>query len=188
MVARGPGTMTGPMSAGGKAVRKRSLALLIVIATLALGAAVAQLAPAKGGGQIGEAWGTPGTGNGQLFNPVMFGADSTDGTIYAGDYTGTVSTESSNFRIQQLSASGEFKASAEIKRFPTAKRIIALDGIAVDPSLGPIYTLCSSTPPEGGNLVPEKTTPTIALPEGAEELYTPKAIAVDPSSHDILLL
>jgi hypothetical protein len=104
------------VSGGVLEVRRWSLVLAALFATLALGATLAQSASANGGGQIGEAWGTPGTGNGQLFNPAMFGADSTDGTVYTGDYNGTVSTEASNYRIQQLSAGGEFKATAEIKR------------------------------------------------------------------------
>jgi ABC-type phosphate transport system substrate-binding protein len=195
--------------------RKSSQAMIALFAAFALFASLSQSASAKGGGQIGEAWGTPGTGNGQLFNPAMFGADSTDGTVYTGDYTGTVSTETSNYRIQQLSAGGEFKASAEIKRFPVTKKIIGLQGIAVDHSLGRIYMVEScrvsalggtftcketggkfaarkilvySTTPEGAKLVPDKTTPTIALPEGEKEIYSVQAIAVDPSNHDILLL
>ena len=98
--------MSRPMSAGGQSVRKRSLALAFLIALVALGVAFAQLAPAKGGGQIGESWGTPGTGNGQLFNPAMFGVDSTDGSVYVGDYNGEVAKEATDYRIQQLTASG----------------------------------------------------------------------------------
>ena len=211
----GLGNMSRPMSAGNKSVRKSNRVLMIVIAALAISGLFAQPASAKGGGQIGESWGTPGTGNGQLFNPGMFGADSTDGTVYAGDYTGELSKEASNYRIQQLSAGGEFKASAEIKRFPVAKKIIGLQGIAVDHGLGRIYMvescrvgavggnftckelgaklaarqiLAYSTMPEGTKLVPDKTTPTIALPEGEKEIYNVQAVTVDPSNHDILIL
>jgi ABC-type phosphate transport system substrate-binding protein len=204
--------MAGPMSAGGKAVRRSSLALMALIAVLALGVTLAQSAAAKGGGQIGESWGTPGTGSGQLFNPAMFGADPTDGTVYVGDYNGETSKEATEFRIQQLSASGEFKAAATIKRFPTAKKGVGLQGIAVDPGLKRIYVVEScrvvlgagnfkckesggvfgarnllvySTEASGSELV---KTATLPLPEGEKELYGPTAVAVDPSNHDILIL
>jgi ABC-type phosphate transport system substrate-binding protein/Fe-S cluster biogenesis protein NfuA len=198
------------------AFRRRSLALTALIATLALSATLAQSAVAKGGGQIGEGFGTPGTGNGQFFNPAMFGADPVDGTLYTGDLIGATSeSQETNYRIQQLSSSGTFKASAEIKRFPVANTLVGLQGIAVDHELGRVYVvegcrvkatggslacltfggkigarkiLVYSTTPEGTKLVPDKTLPSIALPEGEKEIYEPQAIAVDPSSHDILIL
>ena len=189
--------------------------LIALFVALALFATLAQSAAAKGGGQIGESWGTPGTGNGQLFNPAMFGADPVDGTVYTGDYNGELSKETTDYRIQQLSAGGEFKASTTIKRFPATKKIIGLQGIAVDHSLGRFYMVEScrvgalggtftckelgaklaarkilvySTTPEAGKLIPDKTTPTIALPEGEKEIYNVQAITVDPANHDILIL
>ena len=199
---------------GGTVVARRfSLALTALIATIAMIAVSAQPAAAKGGGQIGESFGSPGTGNAQFFDPAMFGVDSQTGTVYTGDLTGTGS-ETANYRIQQLSSSGEFKASAEINRFPTTEKFLGLQGIAVDHELGRIYmvatcrvalgggTTCKasggkfaalrilvySTTPEGTKLVPDKTLPTISLPTGSEEIYSPNAIAVDPSNHDILIL
>src|SRR5262249_40130152 len=127
------------VSGGGLGARRWRLVLGALIATLSLGANPAPPASPQGGGPIGESRGAPRPRNRQLVHPAMFGADSTDGTVYVGDYNGTVSTEASNYRIQQLSASGEFKASAEIKRFPVSKKIIGLQGIAVDHSLGRIY-------------------------------------------------
>ena len=190
-------------------------ALIAVVAVAALLAIYAQSAAAIGGGQIGTSFGSPGVGNGQFYNPLMFGADPVDGTLYTGDYNGAVETEASNYRIQQLSASGEFKASAEIKRFPEKEKLVGLQGIAVDHSLGRIYIVDScrvanaggtfncikiggkfaarkilvySTTPEAGKLVPDATLPTISLPEGANEIYEVRSIAVDPSNHDIVLL
>ena len=123
----------------GALARRLGAALLAVTALLALQAAPAA---ALGGGQIGESFGTPGVGNGQFFNPLMFGADPVDGTLYAGDYNGTVeATEATDFRIQQFSASGEFKASTTVKRFPEAGKIRGLQGIAVDHSLGRFYAV-----------------------------------------------
>jgi ABC-type phosphate transport system substrate-binding protein len=193
--------------------RRRGLALVAMIATLLFGATVTQTATARGGGQIGEAWGTPGTGNGQLYNPAMFGADTSTGDVYVGDYNGEVGKEATEYRIQQLSgASGEFKAATTIKRFPVAKKPVGLQGIAVDAGLGRFYVVEScrvalgagnfkckesggvfgarniiaySTAAEGTSLVKTGTFP---LPEGENELYGPTAIAVDPSNHDILIL
>ena len=198
------------MSAGEIAVRRGYLALFAVIAVVAI---TAQFAAAKGGGQVGESFGAPGVGNGQFFNPAMLGVDSQNGTIYTGDYTGVLSAETTNFRIQQLSPSGEFKASAEVKRFPETGKNVGLQGIAVDHELGRIYVIEScrvattggtfacrsiaggkyaarkilvySTTPEGEKL---KALSSIALPEGEKEIYEPRSIAVDPSNHDLLIL
>ncbi len=192
--------------------RRWGLALVAAIAALLLSAGMAQMAAAKGGGQIGEGWGTPGTGNGQLYNPALFGADTSTGKVYVGDYNGEIGKETTEYRIQQLTESGEFKAATTIKRFPVAKKAIGLQGIAVDAELGRFYVVEScrvalgagnfkckesggvfgarniiaySTTPEGTSLVKTATFP---LPEGENELYGPTAIAVDPSNHDILIL
>jgi ABC-type phosphate transport system substrate-binding protein len=200
------------VSNGVFATRRWGLALAALLGTLVLGVSFAQLAPAKGGGQVGEAWGTPGTANGQLYNPAMFGADTGNGNVYVGDYNGEVSKEATEFRIQQLTESGEFKAAATIPRFPVAKKAIGLQGIAVDPGLGRFYVVesCRVAPASGKftckesggvfaarNVIAYSTTPsgtslvktgTFPLPAGEEELYGPTGIAVDPSNHDILIL
>src|SRR5664279_2679873 len=203
-------------AADGTSIARRWSMMTVVLATAAiaiLSLLGAQTTAARGGGQIGESFGTPGVGNGQFFNPAMLGVDSQNGTIYTGDYNGVLTTEASNYRIQQLSPSGEFKASAEIKRFPEAGKNVGLQGIAVDHELGRIYIVEScrvantggtfacraiaggkyaarkilvySTTPEGEKL---KALSSIALPEGEKEIYEPKAIAVDPSNHDLLIL
>ena len=191
-------------------------ALIGAVALIALFAIQAQSAAAIGGGQIGAAFGAPGVGNGQLFNPGLFGADPVDGTLYAGDYNGLQETEASNYRIQQFNPAGAYQASAEIKRYPTTKKIIGLQGIAVDHGLGRIYMvetcrlsttaenfnckeqqgrfgakriLVYSTTPSAGKLVPDGTLPAINLPEGGgKQIYNVDAIVVDPSNHDLLIL
>ncbi len=177
-------------------------------------AAAALFAPAAGAetfGQIGTAWGSPGTGNGQFRNPGLFGVDPEDGSVYAGDIAGATGT---SYRIQKFTGSGEFKASALIPRFddaPEEKKIVAMHGLAVDHEKGRFYLvdgcrvasgasackatgslfsarriLVYKTAPEGEKLVPAGAP--LSLPEGAEELYTPQSIAVDPSNHDIVIL
>jgi DNA-binding beta-propeller fold protein YncE len=189
-----------------------------VFGPIALSALFAAGAAAKGGGQVGEGFGSAGVGNGQFFNPALLGVDSADGTLYTGDLVGGATaeiSEATNYRIQQLTASGEFKASAEIKRVPETGKIASLHGIAVDHSLGRIYliegcrvasaggslsclktggkigarnVLVYSTTPEGTQLVPDESLPKIALPSGENEIYEPQAIAVDPANHDIVVL
>ncbi|HVY77799.1 MAG TPA: PKD domain-containing protein, partial [Solirubrobacterales bacterium] len=184
-------------------------AALAVVAFLV----AAQPAAAKGGGQIGSGWGTPGSANGQFFNPAMLGVDPVDGSVYTGDLAGTTSEgETAKYRIQKFTAAGSFQAAAEIPRFPATGKLASLQGIAVDHGLGRIYAiegcrvaaaggslsclgfggkvgarkiLVYSTTPEGSAL---KALSPIELPAGAEEIYEPQAIAVDPASHDIVVL
>ncbi len=47
--------------------------------------------------------------------------------------------------------------------------------------------LVFSTEPEGRHSCPPKSA-TLPLPEGEETLYSPESIAVDPSSHDVVVL
>jgi hypothetical protein len=164
-------------------------------------------------GQIGSGWGEFGTGKAQFNNPGLFGVDPVDGSVFAGDIT----ADSSHYRIQMLSSGGEFKASVEVPRWlndkPAEEKILGMHGIAVDHEKGLLYMvegcrvalesgncrvfggvgfnarriLVYKTAPEGEKLVPA-STPAFTLPIGAEELYEPQAIAVDPSSHDVVLL
>ncbi|HUC00745.1 MAG TPA: substrate-binding domain-containing protein [Solirubrobacterales bacterium] len=184
-----------------------STAVLAVLAVLGL-TIFASAAGAKGGGQL-ESWGAKGTGNGQFLLPGMLGVDPSNGTVYSGDMT----SGKTNYRIQQFSPSGEFKASVTIPRVLGTEIIGALHGIAVDPGLERFYViegcktpeaatnckktsafmtakqiLVYSTKAEAGKLVPDKTVPAIALPTGANQLYYPQSIAVDPSNHDLVVL
>jgi Divergent InlB B-repeat domain/PKD domain len=182
--------------------------MLTTAVVLCLGALAlfAQVASAETFGQIGSAWGTSGTGKAQFRNPGMFGVDPVDGSVYAGDITG----DNSNYRIQKLTAAGAFKASVLIPRFPEAEKLVALHGVAVDHAKERFYVvdgcrvatgsgtckktgslfsarhiLAFKTAPEGEALV---SAGSFDLPEGAEELYTPQSIAVDPSNGDILVM
>ncbi len=188
----------------------RVAAIVAAIAAICL-AAAALFAPAAGAesvGQVGKAFGGPGAGTGQFFNPGLLGVDPEDGSIYGGDIAGA------SYRIQKFTGSGEFKASALIPRFddaPEEKKIVGVHGIAVDHEKGLFYLIdgcrvtagasaCKATgslfsarrilvyktAPEGEKLVPAGAP--LSLPEGAEELYTPQSIAVDPSNHEIVLL
>jgi hypothetical protein len=166
-----------------------------------------QSARSAGAGQIGEAWGEVGTGNGKFFNPALFGVDASDGSVYAGDVT----ADNQNYRIQKFTSSGTFKASVLVPRIAEEK-LFTLHGIAVDPSLHRLYLvegcrlakpasackgfggtfgarriLVYSTEQSGSSLVPAATA-TLSLPTGEEALYEPQAIAVDPSNHDLLIL
>ena len=185
-----------------------SVSRLMTTAVFAvLGIAIfASAAAAKGGGQL-ESWGTKGSAEGQLFNPGMFGVDPSNGTVYTGD----LSSDKKNFRVQQFSPTGEFKASVAIPRM-SGEALLAMHGVAVDPGLERIYVIESckvgvglltckktgsiygakrilvySTKAEGGKLVADKTTPAIALPSGENEIYFPQTVGIDPTTHDIVV-
>ncbi len=165
-------------------------------------------------GQIGEAWGEAGTGSGQFHEPSLFGVDPSDGSVYAGDLA--AGSPAPRYRIQKFSSAGVFEASGEISRWnndkPAEGELLTLYGIAVDHEKGLIYLLqgcrvaigsmiCKKSSgtfnaarilvyksvPEGGKLVPA-ATPSLPLPGGAEELYKPQTIAVDPGTHDLVIL
>ena len=142
----------------------------------------------------------------------MFGVDSVNGSIYAGDVTSNLK----NYQIQKLSSSGAYEASVEVPRFSNSEetKIVSLHGVAVDPNLDRLYVLQAcrvskppgecrsfgttlgaqqiliySTEPEKATLVPPATGPvTIPLPTGGETLYNPQSIAVDPSNGDLVIL
>jgi PKD repeat protein len=193
--------------------RGTSLILAIAVVISLLVVTAGQSAKADVFGQIGVAWGAPGSGNGEFFRPALFGVDSGDGSVYAGDVT----PDLSHYRIQKLSSTGQFKASVEIPRFsdlPEHNKIVALHGIAVDASLHRLYLVegckvsvpagaCKafgstygakqiivySTAPSGASLVPPGGGPaTLPLPEGEEALYNPQSLAVDPSTGDLVIL
>jgi PBP superfamily domain/PKD domain len=187
------------------------IALMALVALMST--ALAPTAGAAAPGQIGKAWGEFGTGKAQFNSPGMFGVDPVDGSVYASDIT----SGGTRYRLQKLTAEGEFKASVEVPRWlndkPSEEKVLAMHGIAVDHEKGLLYMvegcrvasglgtcrvfggvgfnarriLVFKTEPEGEKLVPA-ATPAFTLPIGAEELYEPQAIAVDPSNHDIVLL
>lgn len=186
--------------------------LATIGAISATAAALAAPAGAATFGQVGAAWGTPGSSAGQLFNPSMLGVDPSDGSVYSGEEM----PDGKHFRIQKFSSSGVFKAKVEL---PTVlkeggkEKILTLHGVAVDPVLHRLYLIegCAmvrpaasceappniefgakrilvfSTESKGTELVPAEVA-TLPLPEGEDTLYTPESIAVDPSNHDLVVL
>ena len=68
--------------------------------------------------------------------PEPFGVDPVDGSVYIGD---EVSSE--NFRIQKLSPTGTFEASALISKNVEPARLRDLHGIAVDHERGLFYLI-----------------------------------------------
>jgi hypothetical protein len=185
------------------------LAICLALALL-LAAAVAST-PAKAAvGQI-ESWGKFGFGSGAEFsNPSMFGVDSSDGSVFAGDET----EDHQAYRIRKLSPTGAVQGSVTISRYldlPTPhEKPVALWGVAVDSSAHRFYVLeggkqlaegasgefiakkilVFSTEPEGGKLVAPSGGPSsLTLPTSeTEALYKPLGIAVDPGSHDLLVM
>jgi hypothetical protein len=196
----------------GERLRRPMTAMVAAIVTSLAVAVVCSTAGAATFGQIGAAWGSPGSGAGQLFNPSMLGVDPSTGTVYSGEET----PDEKHFRIQQFSVGGEFKAKVElpsILKEGAEEKLLTMHGIAVDPVLHRIYLiegcviakpasgcrkppnitfgarriLVFSTEPSGSALVPASPA-TLSLPEGEETLYEPQAIAVDPSNHDLVIL
>jgi hypothetical protein len=111
--------------------RARKWCAIVAVGAMSLAAGVLTAsAGATTSGQIGETWGSPGTGAGQFFNPAMLGVNPSDGSVYTGDVT----SDGKHYRIQKFSGSGEFEASVEIPRI-VEEKIVTLHGIAVDPAL-----------------------------------------------------
>jgi PKD repeat protein len=173
---------------------------------LAVAAFFTGSAGAVTGGQIGEAWGKPGSAAGQLTNPGMLGVDSSDGSVYSGE-----EKDEAHYRLQKFTSSGEFKAGVEVAR-KEGEIVLGLRGIAVDPTMHRIYVMQSchlkkpattcklsstftgatrilvfSTEPSGTALVAGSPA-TLSLPSGEEAIYEPQTIAVDPSTHDLVIL
>jgi hypothetical protein len=198
----------------GARLRGRAAALAAVGAITAVAAALlAAPAAATTFGQLGS-WGTPGAAAGQLFNPGMLGVDPEDGSVYTGEETPDEAhyriqkfTASGEFKAK-VEMPGAIKEGK-------VEKALTLHGIAVDPVLDRIYViegcllgrpavfsckssssiegefgarriLVFSTSPSGTELVPASPA-TLPLPEGAEALYEPQSIAVDPSTNDLVL-
>lgn len=184
----------GPMPTG-----KIAAAVLLALALLASPASAATF------GQLGEPWGKAGSGAGQFFKPGVFGVDPDSGDAYAGD----MNSAGTLYRIQRFSEEGALEATVEFSRKDEATgKLIKLVGIAVDPARERIYVLeackalsgslvCTGTTGDysalrvhafstaGGGLA---SAGTFALPSGADELYQPTSIAVDPLSGELVLL
>jgi hypothetical protein len=187
--------------------RARGLLIVVWVASAFSGVALTGPADASTYGQIGEAWGKPGTGAGQFFKPGVFGVDPTSGEVYAGD----MNSAATKYRIQQFTKTGELTGSAEIARKDEATgKLLALAGVAVDPIRQRFYLLESCKVPFGSlacsgtfgefaalrihafktsaNEGKLESAGTFAMPAGEKELYGPTSIAVDPSNGDLVLL
>lgn len=189
--------------------------LLLALSLIAL---ESSRAGADAFGQIGAAWGAPGEGNGQFHNPGLFGVDPSTGSVYTGqesDYQ-TIEGEATatQYRIQKLSLAGAYEASVKVPAWlgnnPSEKKLLTVTGIAVDPTAQRFYLvqgcrvnvgsstcktfggvfnarriLVFKTTPESGNLV---SAGELTLPEGSEQLYEPKSVAVDPKDGSVIIL
>ena len=114
---------------------RRRLLLALAGVALLLGATSAA-ARAESYGELGHFGKGAGAGPGQFQIPSekgevhAFGVDPTDDSVYVGDEPTT-----GEYRIQKLSATGEFLASVSFK----PAHPIGLEGIAVDPAKERIY-------------------------------------------------
>jgi hypothetical protein len=121
-------------------LRLRLLLLALAGVMLLLGA-MGAAAHAESYGELGHFGGEAGIGPGQFQIPFekgethAFGVDPTDNSVYVGDEP----TEG-EYRIQKLSATGEFLASVSFR----PPNPIGLEGIAVDPAKERIYALADT--------------------------------------------
>ena len=191
--------------------RARLLAAAIGAVSAIMAVSAGPAGAAVSGGQIGEAWGKAGGTAGKFVSPGMLGVDTSDGSVYVGEEL----EDLTHFRLQKFTSGGEFKASVEIPRIVKegeAEYAHGLHGIAIDPVLHRVYLLEScrlkvpattcqaavgelgaskilaySTEEEGSTLKPALAEP-LPVPGGEEAIYEPQTIAVDPSSHDLVIL
>jgi PKD domain len=195
---------------------RRRLLALGMLATLALFGLPAPLTGAAGAtetyGELSR-FGAPGTGPGQFTlsrSTHAFGVDpSENDAVYIGD-----EPKAGSYRIQKLTSAGTFVAQTATFTPPKADGI---EGIAIDPALKRIYVLALerrvlpeleiavagtlyafSTEPEGETLPAASgtnggvlTTPAVFLAHAkpaSEALAEPRGLAVDPSTHDVIVM
>lgn len=192
--------------------RTSAVGLLLLVGMLAI---LGQRPPLAGAvetyGEVGR-FGARGTGPGQFElsrGTHAFGVDTTDEDVYVGD-----EPQAGSYRIQKLTSTGTFLAqSAKI----TPPKADGIEGIAVDPTLHRLYVLAlesRSTPesviavagtlyafstlPEGETLPAASgtkagvlTTPAMFMAHAKEisqALAEPRGIAVDPVTHDVIVM
>jgi hypothetical protein len=205
-----------PSHRGAGATVALAVLLLLALIGLALLGGGGSPAGAATFGQIGEPWGTIGTGAGQIKNPTMFGVDPVDGSVYIGDTPPGEPPPA--YRLQKFSSEGTFEAAVELPAYLNVaqkKERLSFRGVAVDHARGLVYVLeqcgvttvqppkCKETgtggtafalalrvfktTPSGGEMVPA-TMPRIVLPTSEEDqIRKPTSIAVDPVSHGIVI-
>ena len=128
--------------------------LLALAAFAVLAAALPAAAGADSYGEVGH-FGSRGIGNGQFTMrgtaATAFGVDGTEGNdVYVGD-----EPEEKHFRIQKLSATGEFLGSATITTSGGAESESGIEGVAIDPAEHRFYVLVVSERSPGRELDPE---------------------------------
>jgi len=178
------------------------------VATLAAMALTVASADADAFGQI-TAWGSPGSGAGELYRPTELGVDPTDNSVYVVDQN----TAGDAYRLQKFSSSGALVASATIPRVADGSgNPPLLLGVAVDPGLHRLYLLqyrigarpalpsvtaaeqilVFSTQDSGGTLSAPADVPSGVLsvpdPTGSDAILLPRGLAVDPTTHNLLVL
>ena len=206
-----------PNRIGGRseALKRKRRGTFAAVLLLAL-VAVVITGPAQGEaetiGQIGEPWGSLGTTAGKFHQEWtgMFGVDPVDGSIFAGD----INANFKQYRIQKFDPEGTLVGTAEIAAYadaPGTTQATSVHGVAIDHTQGRLYVLVGCHVNEGSTACQKATAPLwgaikilafkteqegsklalaseIVLPAGANELYNPRAVAVDPANHEIELL
>jgi PKD repeat protein len=176
--------------------RRVLISLLGVAASMGIVAAPAMAT----GGEVG-AFSSHGTGPGQLSEPLTLGVDSADNSFFVIDI---ITAAPAHYELKKFSSStGQEVGSAEIPRVvggltqrltapvvdPAKERVYLLASRTAESNAEEIYVF-DTTPNGSGELVPPASlggASTLPIPAGAKPLNSPFGIAVDPSSHDIVI-
>jgi hypothetical protein len=173
----------------------RRLLITFLGAVLVMGLAVAP-AVAASGGQVAVI-GSHGTGSGKFAEPIELGVDITDNSVFVLDSLPT------GYRLLKMSSAGSQEGSAEIPfLIGPGEEELRVTGLAVDSEKERVYILgslgadthaseiyvFSTTPNNHEELVsPIGGSGTLSIPAGAKPLNNPFAIALDPSTHDLVV-
>ena len=194
-------TLTAPTVATPSRLRASLLLLIALIALIGLirpGEATAFVSGQQ------EAWTVQwGSAEGQLYDPLQLGVDSTDGSVYVTD----AAPDLSSLRVQKFSPTGQFLGATA----PIPLGTTGLVGIAVDHDAGRFYLLqteagidteheakyvaksvlvFSTTPNASKVLVPAAPTAQLPAPapNTADTLFEPHELVLDPSNGDLVVV
>jgi hypothetical protein len=174
----------------------------IVLALIALVAKPSDGTAAIAGQQ--SAFGEWGPEPGKFFDPLMFGADSTDGSVYVAN----LSFAEEGLRLEKFSAAGTVQGSTLLPRSEEGSGPKGYVGIAVDGSREKFYVLRNapgldsrepskriatkilvfSTKPNLSGKLEQVAELPVPAPEEAKTLFEPREIAVDPNSGELVVL
>jgi PKD repeat protein len=186
-------------------------ALLIVCILPAIARAAETYGEVAGGGFVGKV----GAGNKEFkitLGTHAFGVDTTENSVYVGD-----EPKKGEYRIQKLTASGTFLAQTALFKPPnhdgiegiavdaTQKRVYVLalekrgEALTIGPSMPAAGTLYAFSSEQSGETLPPATGTSEGVLTGPEAfasqsdaaeaaLLEPRGIAVDPSTHDVIVL